>query len=59
MQVLGKLLNGATVANPAQRPESEEFGAMRLCNATVAERILPYRITWYSDERLQFIVNIE
>ena len=59
MQVLGKLLNGAAVANPAQRPESEEFGAMRLCNATVAERILPYRITWYTDERLQFIVNIE
>ncbi|MGU5697913.1 hypothetical protein ACV1D9_12190 [Aeromonas allosaccharophila] len=59
VEVLGKLLNGMAVSNPAQRPESEEFGAVRLCNATVADRILPYRVTWYSDDKVQFVVNLE
>ncbi|KIQ84357.1 hypothetical protein [Aeromonas sp. L_1B5_3] len=59
VEVLGKLLNGMAVSNPAQRPDSEEFGAARLCNATVAERIQPYRVTWYSDDNVQFIVNLE
>ncbi|WP_139835237.1 hypothetical protein [Aeromonas hydrophila] len=59
VEVLGKLLNGMAVSNPAQRPDSEEFGAARLCNATVAERIQPYRVTWYSNDKVQFIVNLE
>lgn len=59
VEVLGKLLNGMAVTNPAQRPESEEYGMVRLCNATVAERIQPYRVTWYSNDKIQFIVNLE
>ncbi|MFQ1878598.1 hypothetical protein ACK36J_14345 [Aeromonas veronii] len=59
VEVLGKLLNGMAVSNPAQRPDSEEFGAARLCNATVVERIQPYRVTWYSNDKVQFIVNLE
>lgn len=59
VEVLGKLLNGMAVSNPAQRPESEEYGIVRLCNATVAERIQPYRVTWYSNDKVQFVVNME
>lgn len=59
VEVLGKLLNGMAVTNPAQRPESEEYGIVRLCNATVADRILPYRVTWYSNDKDQFVVNLE
>lgn len=59
VEVLGKLLNGMVISNPAQRPDSDEFGAARLCNATVAERIQPYRVTWYSNDKVQFIVNLE
>lgn len=59
VEVLGKLLNGMAVTNPAQRPESEEYGIVRLCNVTVAERIQPYRVTWYSNDKVQFIVNLE
>ncbi|MEG0010380.1 MAG: hypothetical protein RR721_20230 [Aeromonas sp.] len=59
VKVLGKLLNGMTVSNPAQRPESEDFGAIRQCNATVAEHIQPYRISWYSNDKVQFIVHLE
>ena len=59
VEVLGKLLNGMAVTNPAQRPESEEYGMVRLCNATVADRIQPYRVTWYSNDKVQFIVNLE
>lgn len=59
VDVLSKLLNGMDVTSPAQRPESEEFGAERLCNAMVAERIQPYRISWYSNDKVQFIVHLE
>ncbi|MFQ2250970.1 hypothetical protein ACK32K_20530 [Aeromonas dhakensis] len=59
VEVLGKLLNGMVISNPAQRPDSDEFGAARLCNATVTERIQPYRVTWYSNDKVQFIVNLE
>ncbi|MGY4028259.1 hypothetical protein ACW5WQ_20295 [Aeromonas rivuli] len=59
VEVLSKLLNGMVIANPAQRPESEDFGAVRLCNATVAERIQPYRVSWYSNDKVQFIVHLE
>lgn len=59
VEVLGKLLNGMAVSNPAQRPESEDDGDVRLCNSIVAGRIQQYRLTWYSNDKVQLIVNLE
>lgn len=59
VDVLGELLNGMAISNPAQRPESEDYGAARLCNSIVADRIQQYRLTWYSNDKVQFIVNLE
>ena len=35
-EVLGHLLPGMAITNPAQRMESADFGDVRQCNATVA-----------------------
>lgn len=59
VRVLGKMLNGMEISYPAQRPESAEWGSLRLCNATVAGHIQSYNVRWYSDAKDQFIVHLE
>jgi hypothetical protein len=59
VQVLSGLLNGMTIGNPVQRPESDQFGDVRLCNSTIAGRIIPYNVRWYSNDRDQFSVSVE
>lgn len=58
-EVLGRLMPGMAITNPAQRLESADFGDVRQCNATVADRIQPYRVTWYSSDKDQIIVTLE